>query len=69
MDIISSDVFEQAVALNKEPTEVFPWTHLDIGKVFKVRSLAQLFHSFITRKSNISCPKDDSGDKMIAQLV
>ena len=64
MDIISSDVFEQAVALNKEPSEIFPWSHLDIGKIFKVQSLETYHNAKYDRPSHILSLIDSDGEKV-----
>ena len=64
MDFISSDVFEKAVALNKEPSEVFPWTHLDIGKIFKVRSLETYHNAEYGRPAHILSLIDSDGEKV-----
>ena len=44
MDFVSSEVFEKSSALNKGPSETFPWSHLEIGKIYKVQSL-ETYHS------------------------
>ena len=44
MDFVSSDVFEKSIALNKDPIETYPWSHLEVGKIFKVLNL-ETYHS------------------------
>ena len=64
MDFISSDVFKKAVALNKDPSEVFPWTYLDIGKIFKVQSLETYHNAKYDRPSHILSLIDSDGEKV-----
>ena len=63
MDFISSDDFKKAVALNKDPSEVFPWSHLDIGKFFKVRNL-DTYRKEDDRSSHILSLIDSDGEKV-----
>ena len=64
MDFISSDVFEKAVALNKEPSEIFPWSHLDIGKIFKVQSLETYHSAKDDKPAHILSLIDSDGEKV-----
>ena len=64
MDFISSDVFEKSAALNKNPSEIFSWTHLDIGKIFKVQSL-ETYHSTKYDKPSHILSLIDSGGKKV----
>ena len=64
MDFISSDDFKKAVALNKDPSEVFPWTHLDIGKIFKVRNLDTYPKEGYDRPAHILSLIDSDGKKV-----
>ena len=64
MDFISSDDFKKAVALNKDPSEVFPWTHLDIGKIFKVRNLDTYPKEGYDRPAHILSLIDSDGEKV-----
>ena len=64
MDFISSYDFKKAVALNKDPSEVFPWTHLDIGKIFKVRNLETYHNAEYDRPAHILSLIDSDGEKV-----
>ena len=64
MDFISSDVFEKSVALNKEADKVFPWTHLDIGKIFKVQSIETFNSSKFDKPCHIVSLIDSGGEKV-----
>ena len=64
MDFISSDVFEKSVALNKEADQIFPWTHLDIGKIFKVQSIETFNSSKFGKPCHILSLIDSGGEKV-----
>ena len=64
MDFISSDVFEKSVALNKDPSKIFPWTHLDIGKIFKVQSLETYHSTKYDKPCHILSLIDSGGEKV-----
>ena len=64
MDFVSSDVFEKSAALNKDPIETFPWSHLDIGKIFKVQSLETYHSTKYDKPSHILSLFDSGGEKV-----
>ena len=64
MDFISSEVFEKSVALNKESDEIFPWSHLEIGKIFKVQSFETFNSSKFGKPCHIVSLIDSGGEKV-----
>ena len=64
MDFVSSDVFEKSVALNRDPSEIFPWGHLDVGKIFKVRNLDTYPKEGYDRPAHILSLIDSDGEKV-----
>ena len=64
MDFVSSDVFEKSVALNKDPIETYPWNPLEVGKIFKVRSLETYHSERFNRPCHILTLIDSDGEKV-----
>ena len=64
MDFISSDVFEKSIALKKEADKVFSWTHLDIGKIFKVQNIETFDSTKFSKPCHILSLIDSAGEKI-----
>ena len=64
MDFISPDAIEKSVALNMDASKSYPWTHLEIGKIFKVQYVETFNSTKFNRPCHILSLIDSGGEKI-----